>query len=1152
MKYLLPPETPKGQRDAVNANEKLITVGAGAGTGKTWVLAQRYLRLLVENDDVLPQDILTLTYTEAAAEEMKERIQNLIEKELDRFDDERRREIEDGLSDLWISTIHSFSSRLIRESGLKLDIDPMASVISMHTEQNFWEDVKNAAEFANLRMLARAYGDEKLKKLANELDADEDFSAAVSKWKSSNLSLFAKRVSELHASSDSDWEDMLEWAENDTLIDSTRPDVEKILCEEWRAVWDIWNKINLPKAKNPKGPGGRLNDLLSWQKSNSPDREALKYFYSSIMDSNNIKTPGGKQTEPFVTLVSILKMTLGTWRKKRPESIQKITSSYENDFSEQELRMRKVLMKFCALSWGMWSMMKQRRGFLSFSDMISHAKTIIDSGGINRNFKHILVDEFQDTDPLQYEMIETLSHKSEDTVMFAVGDPKQSIYKFRHAEPSLFSDMIDHADTNVNLDTSFRTRERLLNRINQLFASIWPDGISERMKNLKFEPLRAAMNESERDKGTMPDFRIILSHRESKSSDNARKKLADVLAREIARYVNEGFTIWDKEEKRIRPVKFSDFAVLSRSRSCFDILEDAFVKYGIKSVRDKSDEYFSRGEINDIVCMLRAAADMNDSFALAGWVMSPFSYVKEEDAVKSFLEELNHHEQKPSEILKSKLPDAYARLEKLSIIGELEGPTGLLYVYDRNRSWLSSYSINDRIRVLRNFRYAISIARDFQSTGTSGLIACAEWLTRAVRNELSIEEPAWHDKDENAVRLGAVHSAKGLEYPVTVIFEHRTSKNVDRDNLRPSKELGVVFRDMPDEITKGKSIEAQGILWEKLLSEQGDAEEETRLFYVAATRAQDSLIFCGLVNAKDNSAYKDTWTKLMLENMKDIKPEFTDEFDDSDMPELAPDESNESKHVLDVVSVKNALRQISATSFALFEFCPFAWRRSYRQGINLEWELDVRSDDNDDYSGGADLGSLAHWVLSQWPKGDDYASELATLLNERSGTYERLPVRLRGAWRNKQGRKKLYDWLMKFSETELFRRLRNENVRREFRFRLKLNESTALAGAIDAFYGNNIIDYKITRFDDVPPGLYESQLDFYALVMHELFGHESVNISVVFLREGIISQRACDNFDAIRERITNVSEVCASGPYNADIKNCGVCPFRKGCVKYEG
>ena len=1160
MKYLLPPETPKGQSEAVNANEKVITVEAGAGTGKTWVLSQRYLRLLIDNPEILPQDILTLTYTEAAAEEMKERIQSLIEKELARFDDEeckeeRKREIEDGLSDLWISTIHSFSSRLIRESGLQLDIDPSASVINERQKQDFWEDIKNAAEFARLGEMARAYGNSKLQEIAKSLDEGEDrkyFSAAVSKWKSSSLSAFAERVAELHSSSGFTWENMLNWADDDKLIDTTRPLVEDILREEWQAVWDIWKNITLPKAKKPDSPGGRLNDLLLWQKMNSPDKKALKHFYTHIMNSNYIKTPGGRQTEPFVTLVSILNMTLGKWRETRPKAIYEITSCYEDNLSEQEIKMRKVLMKFCALSWGMWSMMKQKIGLLSFSDMISHAKSIIESKGVNREFKHILVDEFQDTDPLQFEMIKSLSDNTQETGLFAVGDPKQSIYKFRHADPLLFAETIKNAEREVNLDTSFRTRSSLLNRINNLFASVWPHGIgsSEIMQKLTFKPLKAAKNESERDSGTMPEFRIILARNDDSKADNARKKLADVLAREIARYVHEEFTIWDKEEKIIRPVKFSDFAILSRSRSCFDILEDALSRYGIKSVQDKSDDFFGRGEINDIVCMLRAAADMNDSFALTGWLMSPFSYVKEKDAVKSFLEILGKDkERKPADILKANLPKAYSRLQELSVIGELEGPAGLLYLYDRNRKWLSCYAQSDRLRVLRNFRHAISLAEDFQRSGTSGLIACAEWLTRAVRNELSIEEPAWHDKDENAVRLGAVHSAKGLEYPVTIIFEHRTVKNVDRYRLRPSKNLGLVFSDLPDEITKGKDIKPQGISWEKLLSEQGDSEEETRLFYVAATRAQDSLIFCGLVKAKDNSAYKDTWTNLMLSNVKDIEPEFTDNFDDLGEKISFADESNESKRVLEVVNVKNSLRQISATSFSLFEFCPFAWRRSYKQGLNLEWELDSQNyDDNDDYdSGGADLGSLAHWVLSQWP----HKHDLDYLLNDREA-YSFMPVKYRGAWRNEKGKRSLQKWLMKFSESELFSRLRNENVRREFRFRLKLNESTALAGAIDAFYGNNLIDYKITRFDAVPPGLYESQLDFYALAMHDLFACESVNISVVFLREGIITERICDNFDEIRERVIHAAELCASGPYNARVENCSQCPFKKGCIKYEG
>ena len=166
MNFSLPPNTPQGQREAITADESLITVGAGAGTGKTWVLSKRYARLLIEKKKLLPSNILTLTFTEAAAAEMKSRIVEEIERDLENFDDtDRRREILDGLSDIWISTIHSFAGRLIRESGLSLDIDPMASVISPQQEQEFWEGITNAAEFANLRELARTYGDKILREV---------------------------------------------------------------------------------------------------------------------------------------------------------------------------------------------------------------------------------------------------------------------------------------------------------------------------------------------------------------------------------------------------------------------------------------------------------------------------------------------------------------------------------------------------------------------------------------------------------------------------------------------------------------------------------------------------------------------------------------------------------------------------------------------------------------------------------------------------------------------------------------------------------------------------------------------------------------------------------------------------------------------------
>ena len=135
---LLPPGTPDGQRAAVTAVGGRVTVGAGAGTGKTWVLSGRYARLLLTDPDCLPRDILTLTYTEAAASEMRERIERRVRELLAApgapVSAERAREVLDGFGEAWISTIHAFAARLIRESGLSLDVDPRASVVSSPQE----------------------------------------------------------------------------------------------------------------------------------------------------------------------------------------------------------------------------------------------------------------------------------------------------------------------------------------------------------------------------------------------------------------------------------------------------------------------------------------------------------------------------------------------------------------------------------------------------------------------------------------------------------------------------------------------------------------------------------------------------------------------------------------------------------------------------------------------------------------------------------------------------------------------------------------------------------------------------------------------------------------------------------------------------------
>ena len=384
---------------------------------------------------------------------------------------------------------------------------------------------------------------------------------------------------------------------------------------------------------------------------------------------------------------------------------------------------------------------------------------------------------------------------------------------------------------------------------------------------------------------------------------------------------------------------------------------------------------------------------------------------------------------------------------------------------------------------------------------------------------------------------------------MTVVFDSRTHNNNSYGLLTPSKELGVVFSSLPDEIPLPTSSKLYAGDWNKLLLRQKDLEEETRLFYVAATRAQDSLIFCGLVNARDDSPHKDTWTEFLLDNCKTFAPEYVEQLDESEFPKVEIEDEEVVFTPLNIVHTKNSLRQISATSFALFEWCPFAWRRKYKQGLELSWESEKLHNVDEDSSGGADTGSLTHWILSRWPKTEDYESELRHLLYDRE-ILGRLPGLLRRPWRNNMNRANIFKWLTDFAASERGKKLLyDKTLKREYSFMVRLNQNTNLAGSIDAWHDNSVVDYKITSIDNAPQKLYDAQLEFYAYVVHELTGAENVKTSTEFLREGKFVENVCSNFDNIKARIANAAEICASGPYEPNVNNCISCPFRKGCVK---
>jgi ATP-dependent exoDNAse (exonuclease V) beta subunit len=1038
------------------------------------------------------------------------------------------------------------------------------------------------------------------------LERDEVLSAALEKWKAPALCDLARDVVELHSSLGHDSGTLLGWADEaypldggpekrDSRARAASEAVAELLRPLWSEAWEVWDSIfselfreigdardralEKPAAKRASpavalaGIMERRQGLLdAFPPLSAEERQRLFFFdlCSNLTgDSSNL----------FKAVAECLGQTASTWRKKREKWLPLSESSPRSPLSESEQRLRAALLRFCAFAWRVWDEVKRRRDLLSFSDLIRFATLSIREDPRKKGFRHVLIDEFQDTDPLQDAMIRALREK-EGAKLFLVGDPKQAIYRFRHADLTLFADYVLQSrasGSDIDLNVSFRTRSALLKPLNDLFAYIWKDGLGSgaRMRDLKFEPLYApdeanatnstnATKISERELASVPPLALLLSPKKGRETRPSRMRLAESLARLLARCVENRETVWDKREGCLRPVRWGDFAVLTPTRGAYEILEEAFEKAGVPAAFKKSMSYFTRGEVTDVIDTLRAAAFDDDETALAGWLASPFSGVPQ-DEVQSFLQTLagirktrktRKTREESSEasffrLLRDCLPNAADRLTRLRRIGSLKGPSAMLSHLLEDRRWLSAFDGAQRFRVVGNVGRAIAVARQYEGGVSVSLAGCARWLDTALRSGRPTEEPEWLDENADAVRVMTVHAAKGLEFPVVAVMQMENSalrrasaetviasRNMGvalsavPDRMKPEAEGGEIFGEFGESGESGAESESEvkllSLRWERALSEQGDLEESQRLFYVAATRAQDSLILCGVANEdKDGgrSVKGESWLAWTLDWIEAggrcpiLKGDFplpqTQTQTQTQPPPLAtrfPDpagaagsapplffrEAGEGVWGLRLQEGSGdsvpSLSSFSATSFALFEWCPFAWRRRHRQGLDLRWEVPDNFNDDDgdgkgkrgESSGGAEVGSLAHWVLARW---DMREETLGEWLDESAVRVARLlPATLRDAWRDAKNRDTLRGWLSAFSVSEegraLADALKNGELKRESAFSVTLG-GVRLVGATDALWRDggrwHVRDYKITLSDNAPSELYRAQLAFYAL-----------------------------------------------------------------------
>lgn len=854
------------QKLAIEDRGGELLVSAAAGSGKTRVLTERLMRWITEGD--APRSIdnfLIITFSTAAAAELRSRISEELSARAAADPGSKRLRRESALvRRAQIGTIHSFCSALLREYAGRAGIAPDFAIADEDRARELrrlsLETVLEAA-YAEAEpgfiQLADTVGagtdDRRLESLVLELHGKLQSHARPGDWAARQSELFETGAED---AADTPWgrellesaaDELLWWAgEFDELVRSL-------------AGFEKMGKAYVPSfsetASSLRGAAKRAAE--GWDAL----REALPIEFPRLGTLRG----GGEDPE------------LAERAKARREACKKAAKRLEKGFtlpSAQLLRdMRatapamRALLKLVGDFDAEYTRRKRRRSLLDFADL-EHlaARLLTEPDGsptetareVSRRYAEVMVDEYQDVSLVQDMIIRAVSDSGRR--LFMVGDVKQSIYRFRLADPTIFLKKYEsYADApqpegvprRVFLRESFRSRGEVVDAVNAVFGCLMSKGLGE-MEYDERARLRAGLEYP----GVVPVPELVAVPLPGADEDEERPDKIEVeaayVARMMRRLVETGAKI--SEGSALRPLGYGDIAVLLRSVNVSGpVWRRVLAREGVPVEAGQSGGFFEAPEVAVIISLLAIIDNPRQDVALISVLRSElFGFTNDElteirlmSGEGDFYAALSARAQ-VSEKARAFL-DTLARLRDFARDSELA--TLIWEIYESLGCMALCSAMRDgegrRARLLRLFE----LARSFETTGWRGLRRFLDWL-RSMRERG--EEPAFPDEDGGgAVRIMSIHRSKGLEFPVVFIGD--TARQFNRSDLRgsvlvhPELGLGPKFTDAARGIeypTLARRAVANR-LERELLS------EELRLLYVAMTRARERLfITCAMADTQ--------------------------------------------------------------------------------------------------------------------------------------------------------------------------------------------------------------------------------------------------------------------------------------------------------------
>ncbi|NLW90587.1 MAG: helicase-exonuclease AddAB subunit AddA [Syntrophomonadaceae bacterium] len=852
------------QTQAIDARGCNLLVSAAAGSGKTAVLVERIIGLLVR-DGVDIDRLLVVTFTQAAAAEMRARISRALMEVLteDSSSEERMRRQLNLLGRASISTIHAFCTDVVRSNFHVIDIDPHfriadaaeSDLLKQETIDEFMEMEYEKGHPAFLGLVDRFGSSRSDKGLQDILLQTHSFIQSQPQpleWLLEKVKAFATSEEDFFES-------------NILMITMKRQ-----ICLQLETARDRFNEA-LAIAMSPGGPVTYLealqNDLIIVQELLFHADSDIKTFYTQLEELNHLSLNRvnrdadremAKKAKDLRDEGKALLHEIKTgFLFKSPETMyQEMKSIYP--YLEYLYQMTEDYSR-------LFQIKKAEKSLLDFNDLEHFALEVLKHAELReeyqRRFSYVFVDEYQDSNLVQESIINAIKRTDN---LFLVGDVKQSIYRFRLADPTLFlSKQASYGteesalDRRIDLKTNYRSQEEIINGVNYLFRNIMSPDLGE-IHYDEFAELKPGLGRHESEESYL-ELCLIEKNMETISDDLDEAPLdhIQIEAGWIANRIEQllGQEMWDTKQQCNRLTEYRDIVILLRAtRRWAPIFSETLTARGIPVFADSGIGYFASVEVGVFLNLLRLIDNHCQDIPLLSVMRSPLAGFSLDDMIAIRIEDRDMAFHQAVELYAGKHQDELA--------SKLQDFIKTLHRWKEESRWLPIDEFIWRLLIetgyyhysgampggeqrQANLRILVERARQFEDSTMRGLYQFLRFVERLQSGNGDMGMAKILGENDNVVRIMSIHKSKGLEFPIVILAGLGQQFNLGdtNDPMLFHRDLGLGPRYVNPQSRTIIDTMARAVLRRKIRLES--LSEEMRILYVAMTRAQARLIIYG-------------------------------------------------------------------------------------------------------------------------------------------------------------------------------------------------------------------------------------------------------------------------------------------------------------------